>query len=113
MTVRADIVAALEGVDGLGVATSTPSPVHPGHAWPVWASATFRNACVTDATWYVFVALPAGVNAATVDAGDQLVAVVALALFTVGKVTRVEPWQWPAEPGGQAYPVLRFTLETS
>jgi hypothetical protein len=108
---RQVIVDALAKVDGLSPSTATPSPIVAGSAWPVWSFSTWLNACATATTWYVFVALPNGHQAATVDAADPLVEDVATVLWPVGKVTRVEPWAWPVEPGQQAIPVLRFTLE--
>lgn len=108
---RQAIVDALAKVDGLNPSPSAPAPVVAGSAWPGWAFTTWRNACATSTNWFVFVALPNGLHPATVDAGDELVEDIATALWPIGQVQRVEPWAWPMEPGQQAIPVLRFTLE--
>jgi hypothetical protein len=63
--------------------------------------------------YFVYVALPNGSTAATVDAGDEMRGPLLTALWTVGNVQRVEPWEWPVEPGQQAVPALRVTLEMS
>lgn len=106
---RAAIVAALGTVPGLNPTPTVPGPVMPGSAWPVWVSASWLNVCVTRSEWFVFVALPGA--PATVDSGDSTITAVADALWPLGKLTRVEPWAWPVEPGQQAVPVLRFTME--
>jgi hypothetical protein len=108
---RALIVDALSTVAGLSPSPVTPAPIVAGSAWPGWFETTWANACVKVSQFYVFVALPSGQEGASVDAGDQLVDEVAEVLWPVGHVLRVEPWQWPVEPGQQAVPVLRFTLE--
>ena len=108
---RQAILDALAKVEGLAPSSSVPAPIVAGSAWPGWASTSWVNACLTATTWFVFVALPNGHQAATVDAGDELVEDIATVLWPVGKVTRVEPWAWPVEPGQQAVPILRFTLE--
>jgi hypothetical protein len=108
---RQAILDALAKVDGLNPTPTTPAPIVAGSAWPGWSSSTWINACTIRTEWFVFVALPNGLHAATVDAGDELVEDIATVLWPVGKVTRVEPWQWPVEPGQQAVPVLRYTLE--
>lgn len=108
---RQSILDALAKIDGLNPTPATPAPIVAGSAWPGWASSEFINACVMSTTWYVFVALPNGHQAVSVDAGDDLVADIATVLWPIGKVTRVEPWAWPVEPGQQSIPVLRFSLE--
>jgi hypothetical protein len=110
--VRQQILDALAKIDGLNPSPATPAPIVAGSAWTGWSSTEWVNACATLDTYYVFVALPNGGQEATVDAGDELVEDIAAVLFTVpAKVTRAEPWAWPAEPGQQTIPVLRFTLE--
>jgi hypothetical protein len=108
---RQAILDALAKVDGLSPSAAAPAPIVAGSAWPGWSSSTWLNACNVMTQWYVFVALPNGHQAATVDAGDAIVEDIATVLWPVGKVVRVEPWAWPMEPGQQAVPVLRFTLE--
>ena len=108
---RQAILDALAKVNGLNPTASLPAPIVAGSAWPAWTRATFRNACLTVTEWFVFVALPNGLQAGTVEAGDDIVLDVATVLWPVGKVVQVEPWQIPVEPGQQAIPVLRFTLE--
>lgn len=108
---RQAIVDALGKVDGLAPTPGPPAPIVAGSAWPGWVSTSFINACVMDTRWYVFVALPAGMTLATIDAGDELVQDIATVLWPLGKVSVVEPWQWQVEAGQQAMTVLRFTLE--
>lgn len=111
MTVRSDIVDALKTVPELAVAATMPDTITAGHAWPAWASTEPVTLCASTVTWYVFVALPAGNLPATVERADDLVDQVAEVLWTVGKVTRWEPWRIPLEPGQQGIPVVRYTLE--
>ena len=108
---RAAITTALELVGGLSVTPAAPPTITAYSAWPVLARAEPVNYCVDEGTWYVFVALPAGNNAASVAAGDILIDTALPHFKTVGKVTAVEPWSWPLETGGAAAPVIRFTLE--
>jgi hypothetical protein len=108
---RQAILDALATVPGLNPSPAAPAPIVAGSAWPGWSSSSWLNACAVSTEWFVFVALPNGHQAATVDAGDEIVEDVATVLWPVGKVVRVEPWQWPVEPGQQAIPLLRFTVE--
>jgi hypothetical protein len=108
---RQAIVDALTAVPGISASHATPAPIVTGSAWPVRSAIEWINDCATDTTWFVFVALPNGTDWATVDAGDAVVDDIAAALWQVGKVARAEPWQFPIEPGQQAVPLLRFTLE--
>lgn len=111
---RALIVEALGKVDPpLSVTTAVPPNIVTGSAWPAWGSTSWRNACLTEDEWFVFVALPNAEQGVTVGAGDVSLDDVAAALWLVGKVTRAEPWAWPVESGQAAVPVLRFTLATS
>lgn len=105
------LVSQLRKVEpALAVSATAPATIVTGSAWPVWASTSWRNACVTDEHWYVFVALSNGDQGATAAEGDVTLDDVAAVLWPVAKVTTVEPWAWPVEAGGQAVPVLRFTL---
>lgn len=108
---RQAIVDALTKVAGVSPTLTTPPTIVAGSAWPAWSASSWINACAISTEWFVFVALPNGMTAATVDAGDELVEDIATVLWPIGKVIRVEPWAWPVEPGQQAIPVLRFTLE--
>lgn len=108
---RAAVVAALSSVPGVSATPHTPGTITAFCAWPVLASATPRNYCIDEATWYVFVALPAGNNAASVGAGDEMTDAVLPAFKPIGKVTAVEPWSWPVETGGATVPVIRITVE--
>lgn len=110
---RAAIVDALKTVSSLAVSPAPPAVIAAGSAWPVWAASEFRNACVTDETWYAFVALPNGSPQVPTDAADEVVGDVVTALWAVGKVERVEPWAWPVDQTQSAVPVLRFTLSAS
>lgn len=110
---RAAIVDALKLVPTLSVSSAPPAVISAGSAWPVWAASEFRNACATEETWYAFVALPNGSPSVPTDAGDELLGDVATALWSVGKVERVEPWAWPVDQTQSAVPVLRFTLSAS
>lgn len=111
MTARTDIVDALKTVPELAPTSSMPDTITAGMAWPAWAYTEPLNVCMAVTTWYVFVALPAANSLVTVEAGDDLVDVVATALYPVGKVVRWEPWRIPLEPGQQGIPVVRYTLE--
>ena len=110
---RAAIVDALKTVGALSVSTAPPAVIVAGSAWPVWAASTFRNACATDETSLVFVDLPNGSPQVPTDAGDELIGDVAMALATVGKVDRVEPWAWPVDQAQSAVPVLRFSISAT
>jgi hypothetical protein len=108
---RQAIVDALAKVPELSPSLAAPAPIVAGSAWPGWSASTWINACTIRSEWFVFVALPNGLHAGTVDAGDEIVEDIATVLWPVGKISRVEPWAFPVEPGQQAIPVLRFTLE--
>lgn len=117
MTVSAQrqaIVDALNTMPADVYATVTvPASIVPGAAWPDWSQTTPVTACVYTHEYFVLVALPNGSTEATVNAGDELRGPLLAALWEVGNVQRVEPAQWAVEPGGQAIPVLRVTLEMS
>ena len=104
-------MAALAGVPGLSATAHTPAPIVAGAAWPALSRAVPVNYCVDEAEWFVFVAVPAGSSAASVAAGDQLIDALLPVFKTFAKVTAVEPWAWPVEPGQAATPVVRLTVE--
>jgi len=108
---RAALVLALQKLPDLSVTPSQPPTIVAGSAWPAWESTRWVNACLTDSQWFVFVYPPNGDAQSLVDAADQLGDDVATVLWPEGKVTRMEPWAIPVEPGQQAVPVLRFTME--
>lgn len=108
---RAALVTALEKVPQLSVAVTQPDNITAGSAWPAWDRAQPTNACVTAADWFVFVCVPGGDAQSRAAAGDQLVDDVLPVLTLVGKVTAVESWRIPVEPGQQAVPVQRYTME--
>ena len=115
MTSRQAIVAALGTVEGLAVSDGRPAAIAAFAAWPEWRSTRFRNQVrdgARDVLWYVVVALPAGGGTSgAIDAGDPLVETVGMALADAGLgVDVVEPAWLPIEPGGQAVPVLRFSI---
>lgn len=111
MTARQDIVDALATVEGLSAFHAQPPVVAAGSAWPVLSRTEWVNGCFVQGTWFVFVALPAGSELVTVAAGDELLEPVGAALHKVGHVIDCTPYQIPVEPGQQAVPVLRYTLE--
>jgi hypothetical protein len=108
---RDAIVAALAAVPGLSASPATPSPIVAGSAWPVWQNLSWVTSAYTLNRWYVFVALPNPNQQGTASKGEEVLYDVAQALWPLGKVTLVEPVQWTVEPGQQAVPVLRFSLE--
>lgn len=108
---RAKLAAALANVPGVEPHPYWPDTVHAGQTWLVWTASDYVNYCVAETAWAVYVALPAGPPAATAEAGDALADQVAAALWTVGKVTRAEPWAIPAEPGQATVPALRLIVE--
>jgi hypothetical protein len=111
---RDAIVAALNAATIPGV-TAQPMPpeVHqPGMAYPVWRSSV-PLASGAEATFDLFVVLPAGSPAATIDAADPIVDDVADALLGVGVVTLYGPVTLATDMSGSAeLPALRFTLTT-
>jgi hypothetical protein len=110
---RAAIVDALKTVPTLSVSTAPPAVIATNSAWPTWGGSELRNACLTEETWFVFVALPNGSPSVPTEAGDELVGDVVTALWTVAKVERFEPWGWPVDQAQSIVPVLRFTLSAS
>jgi len=108
---RADIVAALATVPGLAPSDTAPAVITAGAAWPVWASSTLVSACYWRTLWYVFVALPAGDQASSAEAGDPLIELVGQALATAGLGGLIaEPWSWALDANrSQTVPTLRFT----
>lgn len=108
---RQALVDALSKLPQLAVSSTQPDTLTAGSAWPAWSSLSWLNACATTSEWFVFVCVPNGSLQSTTDAADLLLEDVATVLWPIGKVTRVEPWRLPLEPGQQAVPVLRFTME--
>ena len=108
---RDQIVAALNTVTGLAASETTPASIVAGSAWPIWQNLNWVTSAYTVNRWWVFVALPNPNQQGTVTKGEEVLYDVAGALWPLGKVTLVEPMQWPVEPGQQAIPVLRFGLE--
>ena len=111
---RADIAAALNGVDGLTGVEVVPSTITAGLAWPVWVSTRFLNMRPDgprETRWRAFAALPAGSSATSVDASDPLIEAVGNALSAIGlRIDLIEPVRSEATEGGAAIPLLRFTL---
>ena len=108
---REAIVSALAAVPGVSATYSAPDVQMAGAAWPAWRDASWIAFGKVVGVWYVYVGLQAANSQATADDADGLMDLVAAALWRVGQVTLVEPWQWQLESGGQTLPALRFTLE--
>ena len=108
---RAAIVDALATVPGLSPSSTAPGVITAGATWPVWASSTWVTSCYWRTLWYVFVALENGDQAATVEAGDELVDLVGQALASAGLGGLiVEPWSWALDANrSQTVPTLRFS----
>jgi hypothetical protein len=110
-TNRADIVAALDGVDGLTGYPLAPDQATAGAAWPRWVQTTYDGAlCTLSRDAYdVVVTLPADYVAQTVDQGDGFRDVVARALMHLGQVSLAEPVQITFDDR-QTMPGLRLRL---
>lgn len=108
---RQEIVSALAAVPGISATSTAPDVALDGAAWPVWRDATWIAFGQIVGTWYVYVALTAGSDQATVEDGDDTLETISQALWKVGQITLVEPFAWQMEGGGGTLPVLRFTLE--
>ena len=109
---REQIAAALSTVPGITGEALEPPTKSPGQAWPVWRESIVTGACDTFTTnWFIFVVLPNGDMNAPVDAGDDFVVPLAVAIHSAGlTVERWEPyqlinWQYPDAP----IPVLRYS----
>jgi len=98
-TVRAAIVAALDGLDvgdgyTLSAHSGEPGAVGPNDAWPVWESSApiGLNVSAFRTEWAVYVALGDTERGGLVARGDVVAAAVMTALGTmVGQVTTAEP----------------------
>lgn len=108
---RAEIVAALDAVDGVTAYRSAPDQATPGAAWPKWVQSVYNGPLCSLAvdTFEVLVTLPAGMAIETVDRGDGLRDVVAFELARVGHVEFVEPASITFQDR-QAMPGLRFRM---
>jgi hypothetical protein len=90
---RASIVAALGAVPGLVPSANVPDVPTPGAAWPAWVQTTFAGTLARPGipAYDVYVLLPAGYRADTVEQGDSLLALVADALWPLGQLQLAEP----------------------
>lgn len=109
-SVRQKIADALATVDDIAPSTLPPETVHPYLAWPVWISTGFINKCITEDSVVVYVVLPGGDIAATVEQGDTLTVPVAEALNGIAQVTRVSPVRIAGSAGGNEFDALRFEI---
>jgi hypothetical protein len=110
---RQAIAAALTvDVDGYSLVGSTYAPdvVTPLRSWPSWDSTVPENACAAVTTWRVLLALPGGNLVTWDDCTDSLVQAVTEALYSLGRVLRVEPVTYIAQDTS-GYPCLQFTVE--
>ena len=108
---RQAILDALATVEGLEPSPLQPASVVAGTAWPVWTRDDWRNGCITTSEYTVFVALPAGATAATIEQSDALRHTTGEALWKAGRVVESAAYEIPVEPGQQAIPVLRYLME--
>ena len=106
---RAEIAAALSGVDGLTATPYPPSTMVEGHAWPLWGGAEPAEGYALEHTWRVFVVLPADPQAASVRT-DELLSDVMDALRPVGYVDAAEPIALQTSGGDLS--ALRFTMRS-
>lgn len=114
MITRAEIADAVNAAAIPGVtAQPIPPDVHqPGMAYPVWRQSA-PMASGWEVSWDLFVVLPAGYTAATIDASDPIVDLVGDALLSIGVVTVAAPVTLATTPDGSAVlPALRFNLTT-
>jgi len=111
---RAQLVAALDSVDGLTAYPVAPDQATAGAAFPKWIQSTYDGALcsLADDTYDVVVTLPADYAGTTVDEGDALRDVVAHALARVcSSITYAEPVQITFNDR-QTMPGLRFRVVT-
>jgi hypothetical protein len=111
---RAALVAALGAIDGLTAYSVAPDQATAGAAWPRWIQSTYdgRLCTLANDSFDVLVTLPAGYLESTVDEGDSLRDVVALALNRIGRIQYVEPVSI-AFSDRQTMPGLRLRLTVS
>lgn len=90
---RSAIVAALTAIGGLTGYPVAPDQATAGAAWPRWIQTTYDGPLTTLARdqFDVLVTLPATESGTTIDDGDSLRDVVALALQRIGRVNYAEP----------------------
>jgi len=111
---RAALVAVLGAIPGLTAYPVAPDQATAGAAWPRWIQSTYDGQLCTLARdqFDVLVTLPAGYLESTVDEGDSLRDVVALALNRVGRINYVEPVSI-AFADRQTMPGLRVRITVS
>lgn len=115
---RASIVAALNGLTasvGGQLVTITALPGQPKvveryQAWPVWVNAVPYTRCLAETYWQVVVSLPAGDEAAMVDAANGLVSLVGDALFDLGQVSAVRPARLLVAGDDVGVPIMQFEM---
>jgi hypothetical protein len=90
---RTALVTALATVPSLSATPQVPDVPTEGAAWPVWMQTTWGGLLVSPgrATYDVYVLLPAGAAAATVETADGLLAEVARALWQLCVIELAEP----------------------
>jgi hypothetical protein len=112
MSVRHEIVEALDTVAGLFATPQAPDIVTEGCAWPVWRLLERPPGCTYVTEWDVFVALT-GANLETAideaEDGAGIVVRVIDALEELGPTTPVEPVDL-ALPSGSMQPALRYRV---
>lgn len=114
MVTRADIAAALSGVDGIRGLVAPPVTPQPLDAWPVWShSELISMGRGWATTWDVWVVLPNATTEETIEAADPLVDPVGNALAHLGAVLTVAPGRTLAQSNTtNAVPALKYTLQT-
>lgn len=92
---RALIVTALDTVPTLSATANVPDVPSDSSAWPVWVQSTFDGVLGLPgrATFDVFVLLPAGYIASTIERADGLLGQVVAALWHLCVVQLAEPVQ--------------------
>jgi hypothetical protein len=90
---RAELVAALDAVDGLTGYAVVPDTATAGAAWPKWVQSTYAGKLceLRVDVWEIYAVLPANYLEETADQGDQLRDVLAPVLLDLGRVEYVEP----------------------
>jgi hypothetical protein len=111
---RADIVTALDTVEGLTAYPVPPDQATAGAAWPRWVQTTYDGhlCALARDTYEVLVTLPGDYIETTTDQGDTFRDPVAMALSVVGRVEYAEPVQIQFQDQ-QAMPGLRLRLTTT
>jgi hypothetical protein len=114
--IRAELVAALDGVSAtfngdpitLSAHPVQPHPIAVWDVWPTWQTARPVTMCLAETDWQTCVALPGGDPMSTVAAGDALIDPVATALAAY-QITTIAPGQVIVADGGNV-PVLIFNV---